>query len=137
MICFKKMISSETFDHEEAVIKCNDSIKAVLISASSIYYKKTPAMIISMMDISKQKHAESILKKYAATDELTGLLNRRSGKIIMDNAVERSKIEALNLSVSFCDIDNLKQVNDTYGHDEGDFLYYFHSRCNQVEPERK
>jgi diguanylate cyclase (GGDEF)-like protein len=79
-----------------------------------------PAMVISMMDISRQKQAEGILKKYATIDELTGLLNRRSGKIIMDNAIERSKVEMQSLSVSFSDIDCLKYVNDTFGHEEGD-----------------
>jgi len=117
----RKMVEGEAFAHEEAVLKSKDSIKVVLASAKNIYYENTPAMIISMMDISRQKNAEAILKKYATIDELTGLLNRRSGKIILDNAVERSKVEMLSLAVSFCDIDGLKYVNDTFGHEEGDW----------------
>jgi len=117
----KKIVERESFDHEEALLKSSKSLKAVLVSASTIYYHNTPAMILSMMDISRQKHAESVLKKYASIDELTGLLNRRSGKLIMDNAVERSKSEMQSLHVSFCDIDGLKYVNDTFGHDEGDW----------------
>src|SRR5665648_748935 len=92
------MVEGEAFAHEEAVLKSKDSIKVVLASAKNIYYENTPAMIISMMDISRQKNAEAILKKYATIDELTGLLNRRSGKIILDNAVERSKVEMLSLA---------------------------------------
>jgi diguanylate cyclase (GGDEF)-like protein len=117
----RKIVDRENFAHEEAVLKSSNSLKAVLVSASTIFYHDTPAMILSMMDISRQKHAESILKKYATIDELTGLLNRRSGKIIMDNAVERSRSEMQSLHVSFCDIDSLKYVNDTFGHDEGDW----------------
>jgi diguanylate cyclase (GGDEF) domain len=115
----RKMTKGEPFTLEEAVLK--DSIKVVLVSASNICYENTPAIILSMMDISRQKNAELILKKYATIDELTGLLNRRSGKIILDNAVERAKTEMLNLAISFCDIDGLKNVNDTFGHEEGDW----------------
>jgi diguanylate cyclase (GGDEF)-like protein len=117
----RKIVAGEDFSHEEAVLKSRDSVKAVLVSASTIYYHNTPAMILSMMDISRQKHAEAILKRYATIDELTGLLNRRSGKIIMDNAVERSKAERQSIHVSFCDIDGLKYVNDAFGHEEGDW----------------
>ncbi|MBW9157194.1 diguanylate cyclase domain-containing protein [Clostridium tagluense] len=117
----RKIVEGEAFAHEEAMITSGDSVKAVLVSANNIYYHNTQAMILSMMDISKQKHSEAILKKYATMDELTGLLNRRSGRIIMDNAVERSKMEMQSIAVSFCDIDSLKYVNDTYGHEEGDW----------------
>jgi diguanylate cyclase (GGDEF)-like protein len=117
----RKMVEGEAFVQEEALLKSKDSLKAVLVSASAIHYKDTSAMILSMMDISRQKQAESILKKYATTDELTGLLNRRSGKVIMDNAVERSKVEMQSIAVAFCDMDGLKYVNDTFGHEEGDW----------------
>lgn len=117
----RKIVEGETFADEEAVLKAGDSLKVVLVSGSTIYYESTPAIILSMMDISKQKNAEGILRKYADTDELTGLLNRRSGKLILNNAVERSKEERESLAVSFCDIDGLKVVNDTFGHEEGDW----------------
>lgn len=116
----RKLVEGEAFAHEEAVLKSKGSIKVVLASASNIHYENTSAMILSMMDISRQKNAEAILKKYATMDELTGLLNRRSGKIILDTAVERAKAERRSLAVSFCDIDGLKYVNDTFGHEEGD-----------------
>lgn len=116
-----KITGGETFADEEAVLKMGDSTKVVLISGSLIYYEGTSAIILSMMDISRQKNAERILKKYANTDELTGLLNRRSGKIILSNAVERSKDDMQSFAVSFCDIDGLKYVNDTFGHEEGDW----------------
>lgn len=117
----KKIINCESFEHEEAVLKSSESIKAVLVSSSTIFYKNTPSVILSMMDISKQKHVESILKKYATTDELTGLLNRHSGKKIMDNAIERANLDKQDLSVCFCDMDGLKYVNDNLGHEEGDW----------------
>lgn len=62
----------------------------------------------------------SLLESISSKDPLTGLLNRR----IMDNylatALEQSKEAGLVFSVILGDIDNFKQINDTYGHNIGD-----------------
>jgi diguanylate cyclase (GGDEF)-like protein len=52
----------------------------------------------------------------AATDSLTGLLNRRS----FEQRVSVIRREAMTLSVAMADLDNFKALNDTYGHDSGD-----------------
>jgi diguanylate cyclase (GGDEF)-like protein len=117
----KKMLEGEAFSQEEALLKTKYSIRAVLVSATKMQYQHASAIIVSMMDISKQKQAESILRKYATIDELTGLLNRRSGKTILDTALDRAKTEKNDIGVCFCDIDSLKVVNDQFGHEEGDW----------------
>lgn len=58
--------------------------------------------------------AESQLQ--AATDSLTGLLNRRS----MQNRVRELRCEQPNFAVIVADLDHFKQLNDTYGHETGD-----------------
>jgi two-component system cell cycle response regulator len=63
-----------------------------------------------------------ILESLAYKDKLTGLMNRRYfDKALKD---ELAKAEAGSTSVSFLmiDLDNFKQVNDTYGHDTGDIV---------------
>ena len=52
----------------------------------------------------------------AYLDPLTGLGNRRALDERLEQAVERGG----PLAVAFCDLDGLKQVNDTLGHDAGD-----------------
>ncbi len=64
------------------------------------------------------KHQNAILDKLASTDPLTGLYNRRSMDIFLNQAVE----SASNFALIMCDIDNFKNVNDTYGHDFGDVV---------------
>lgn len=64
---------------------------------------------------------KDILKHYATFDEMTGFFNKRSGMLILENEFNKAKNENLNLSISFIDIDGLKNVNDTYGHAEGDW----------------
>jgi diguanylate cyclase (GGDEF)-like protein len=54
----------------------------------------------------------------AKEDALTGLLNRR-GFIPIVESLMKGDIRN-NFCVAFCDIDNFKRVNDSYGHDCGD-----------------
>ena len=61
-------------------------------------------------------------KFLSLTDELTGLSNRRC----FDNTFEKEFLRAQryknNLTLVMFDIDFFKQVNDTYGHQCGDFI---------------
>jgi diguanylate cyclase (GGDEF)-like protein len=52
----------------------------------------------------------------AATDSLTGLLNRRS----LENEFRAMRERFPTMSVVMADLDHFKQLNDTYGHDTGD-----------------
>jgi diguanylate cyclase (GGDEF)-like protein len=52
----------------------------------------------------------------AATDSLTGLLNRRS----LENRARELRSQPGPMAVVMADLDHFKQLNDTYGHDTGD-----------------
>lgn len=62
------------------------------------------------------------LSKNAAMDELTKVLNRRAGKERLDLMLEQSRKEERLLCVVLLDINQLKTINDNYGHIEGDRL---------------
>jgi len=62
------------------------------------------------------------LEVMAAIDELTGVLNRRFGLRRLNEEFERSKRYRMPLSVAMVDIDYFKKINDTYGHQAGDFI---------------
>lgn len=62
------------------------------------------------------------LNYYANTDAMTGVLNRRSGLKLLDKGLNLSKINDRDMVVCFIDIDRLKIINDTFGHEEGDKL---------------
>lgn len=69
--------------------------------------------------------AHARLKELAHTDELTGLINRRSffqhAETILDDARERGE----DVSLLVFDADYFKQLNDTYGHATGDAALQF------------
>jgi diguanylate cyclase (GGDEF)-like protein len=60
------------------------------------------------------------LKEIANTDILTGMLNRRSFFETADIQFDRFKRYKETFSFVIADIDNLKAINDTYGHPAGD-----------------
>ncbi len=60
------------------------------------------------------------LKVMAETDSLTGVFSRRKLEEFLRSEVERCKRYHRPLSVLFIDVDNFKQINDTYGHNKGD-----------------
>jgi diguanylate cyclase (GGDEF)-like protein len=59
-------------------------------------------------------------KRQAKTDELTGLLNRRSFYEDLEEGVERARTEGTNLALILLDIDMFKLFNDMHGSYEGD-----------------
>ncbi|MGE0216673.1 GGDEF domain-containing protein [Mycolicibacterium sp.] len=60
------------------------------------------------------------LLEAACTDPMTGLLNRAGWEIATADLVARLRASAGTVTVVALDIDNLKTLNDTYGHDAGD-----------------
>lgn len=62
------------------------------------------------------------LRKEAVGDELTGVLNRRGWEAAARRELARSERSASNVGVALIDLDGLKEVNDSMGHDEGDRL---------------
>ncbi len=69
----------------------------------------------------KLKKENELLKKEARTDYLTGLLNRKGIEEKLAEEKERiNRYGAKNFSILFLDLDNLKEINDNRGYEEGD-----------------
>lgn len=62
------------------------------------------------------------LRDLAEIDELTGVWNRRYIRRKLAAEVERARTYQVPLSVMMIDVDNLKPVNDRYGHGMGDVM---------------
>lgn len=60
------------------------------------------------------------LRDQAIRDALTGLFNRRYLDETLEREVARAQREGYPLAVAMLDLDNFKQLNDTYGHRAGD-----------------
>lgn len=74
-------------------------------------------VICNARNIDEMKGYEEKLKYLSTHDQLTGIYNR----VFFYEELERQYAEGMYpLSIVFCDIDGLKKVNDTLGHDVGD-----------------
>ncbi len=60
-----------------------------------------------------------LLNHLSISDELTGIMNRRG---VFESMLDKiSDHEGCLAAVVYADMDNLKEINDTFGHQEGDF----------------
>jgi diguanylate cyclase (GGDEF)-like protein len=76
--------------------------------------------LLLLHDSSPQREHEAWLTRLALYDPLTGVANRSLLLDHLTRALVRSRREGGRASLLFCDLDGLKLVNDTYGHDIGD-----------------
>src|SRR5437667_12422488 len=72
-------------------------------------------MALAVENALKYQQAESS----AVTDYLTGLPNARSLFLQLDRELARCKRDTSSLTVMVCDMDGFKQINDRFGHLEG------------------
>lgn len=63
---------------------------------------------------------QSSMIELIGTDPLTGLYNRRSGTITLENLCNECEIKGGTFSAAIGDIDSFKRINDKYGHSGGD-----------------
>jgi diguanylate cyclase (GGDEF)-like protein len=75
---------------------------------------------ILQAEIVERKKLEEKLRTASITDELTGLLNRRGFLIIAQKQVDIAKRAKRNFSILYMDLNEMKKINDEFGHKEGD-----------------
>ena len=73
-------------------------------------------------EITNLKEKEKELREFASIDRMTGIYNREWGYSLLEKAMLQLKESKATASLCFIDLDGLKKVNDTYGHNEGDIM---------------
>lgn len=92
------------------------------LAATLILFEKEQAIFTALLDITEQKTLEKKLETMAMTDELTGLFNRRNFTQKGLEECQRARRYNLPLSMMMLDVDKFKSINDTYGHQAGDYV---------------
>ncbi len=68
----------------------------------------------------ERKRVEEELRRLAHYDTLTGAYNRGYGLELLQRQIKLSKRNKSPLLLAYSDLDNLKDINDEFGHEEGD-----------------
>jgi len=117
-----KRSSNNIISFESNLVTKSGNKVPVLLTGVTYEEIDVSRIILVITDITEKKKLEEILKKYATFDDLTGSYNRRAGFYALEKYFQLAKRRQEPLSIVFIDIDNLKYINDNYGHDVGDYI---------------
>lgn len=116
------MQKGERLYSEVTLVRSDGSTFLAEVSAKLIgkISGENPLLIILARDITERKATEEQLKTLSVTDSLTKLFNRRGVTIAADQELRHVKRSGGIITVMFMDLNGMKKINDTYGHDMGD-----------------
>ena len=93
-----------------------------LVSAQKVTYAGELCVLIGLYDITERKRIDDDIRRLAFRDTLTTLPNRAAFDQAVKQALAAAERANRRLAVLFVDLDQFKQVNDTFGHKGGDRL---------------
>ncbi len=94
----------------------------VEIFAQTLQYNGRPAGLVAAVDVTERLRAEARIAHLAHHDPLTGLPNRTLFLRSLAEEFTRQREPSDQSAILYLDIDNFKDVNDRFGHGEGDSL---------------
>jgi len=96
----------------------SDGVERVIQSVAIIEHSEDNSRKILgvIRDITEQHLAEKQIRYFADHDAVTGLYNRR----FFEQEISEISENADTIGILICDVDGLKLINDTMGHEEGD-----------------
>lgn len=96
------------------------AIMALLYLVLLLIMRRASAIIKEQTKL--QKAIEKKIQHQAHHDPLTGLPNRRFFLQLLDNYMKNANRYEHLIALLFIDLDHFKNINDTYGHDNGDYF---------------
>jgi len=106
--------------YEIRVLAKEGKIVWILQSVISIRFKGRLAVLGNFVNITEKKLMEEKLRNMSIVDDLTQLYNRRGFFMLAEQQMKISKRNNKEMLFFFIDLDGLKSINDTHGHQEGD-----------------
>ena len=107
---------------ERPLVLPNGSEAWVRIRTRKITYMNAPHTLLTLEDITVAKAAESQLRYAALHNPLSGLPNRDLFAAELQQALHRAHRNQTQVAVLFVDLDGLRMVNNSSGHQAGDEL---------------
>jgi diguanylate cyclase (GGDEF)-like protein/PAS domain S-box-containing protein len=107
--------------HEDLQLKTKDGRGIAVEFVSNVYLVNNRKVIqCNIRDITERKRLEEKLQSMSLVDDLTGLYNRRGFFALSQQQLKIAERTGQKVLLFFADLDNMKQINDRLGHQEGD-----------------
>lgn len=118
----RKRLDGEITEIEYTVRGMRKDGKLIHLDVRSVRaeHNGRPAVIGTMVDITARKQFEDALRTLALIDELTGLYNRRGFVTLAERQLSLARRKRQPLVLIAADVDDLKGINDRFGHAVGD-----------------
>lgn len=100
----------------------DDTFRWVETTSRLVNVNKTFALVSSLRDITERQKREAMLEQRAVTDPLTGVANRTMLMDRLNQGLRRLKRSIGVLGVLYVDLDRFKVINDSLGHNAGDYI---------------
>jgi diguanylate cyclase (GGDEF)-like protein len=78
--------------------------------------------LVNVYILSRLKDALEMEKMLSRIDSLTGIANGRYFMELVNSELIRSNTNNLAFTIAYMDLDNIKTINDQFGHNEGDIV---------------
>lgn len=83
-------------------------------------YPSDDGLSVYLHDNTERKRREEHIRQQSLVDDLTGLYNRRGFLTLADQHLKLAERTGRNVLLLFADLDDFKEINDRFGHHEGD-----------------
>jgi diguanylate cyclase (GGDEF) domain len=109
------MYSDSTYFYLNVAVAVSLMVSAYLISTVLIEYNKANSDYIY-----ESYRAQLVLNEQAKNDPLTGLFNQKTFQSLLKSSMEKCRVLRAPMSLVIIDLDDFKEINDTFGHLAGD-----------------
>ncbi len=110
------------FTLEKRYVRKDGAIVWVNITISPLWErgKATGRYISVVQDVTERRRMEEEIREMSLRDPLTELYNRRGFITLAEQQLRAANRANRQMLLAFIDVDDLKQINDKLGHEEGD-----------------
>jgi len=106
--------------YEVRGVRKDGTLIFVEISAAVARFLGQPVTLAYFRDVTHRRRLEEKLRTMSIMDELTGLYNRRGFFTLCQHQLKLAERTTKDILLLFADLDNMKSINDTLGHQAGD-----------------
>jgi diguanylate cyclase (GGDEF)-like protein/PAS domain S-box-containing protein len=118
----RNIAGGATHEYESSGRRHDSSVFPIAISVSEVELPDGNVFVAILHDLTEQQRAQERIYKLAHHDPLTGLDNRLSLNLRLDQLLAQTRRAHGTAAVMFLDLDHFKKINDTHGHATGDQL---------------